>query len=74
MTVGCSSARRLVWPPDQLVRNEEERVAERRAQAWVGIDAGKGHHWAAVVDQTGATLWSSKRSSSAPSKTKLFAP
>ncbi|TDC27461.1 IS110 family transposase [Streptomyces sp. 8K308] len=22
------------------------------------MDAGKGHHWAAVVDETGATLWS----------------
>jgi hypothetical protein len=25
-----------------------------------GIDAGKGHHWAAVVDETGAILWSKK--------------
>ncbi|MGA5606474.1 IS110 family transposase, partial [Streptomyces griseoincarnatus] len=25
---------------------------------WAGVDAGKGHHWAAVVDETGATLWS----------------
>ncbi|WMX44205.1 IS110 family transposase [Streptomyces roseicoloratus] len=33
---------------------------ERRARVWVGIDAGKGHHWAAVVDETGATLWSKK--------------
>ncbi|WSA80937.1 IS110 family transposase [Streptomyces sp. NBC_01799] len=33
---------------------------EGRAQVWVGIDAGKGHHWAAVVDETGATLWSKK--------------
>ncbi|SCK47841.1 transposase, partial [Streptomyces sp. WMMB 322] len=32
----------------------------RRAQVWAGIDAGKGHHWAAVVDETGATLWSKK--------------
>ncbi|MGV9928639.1 IS110 family transposase [Nocardia rhamnosiphila] len=31
-----------------------------RARAWAGIDAGKGHHWAAVVDDTGATLWSKK--------------
>ncbi|MFF9782329.1 IS110 family transposase, partial [Streptomyces nigrescens] len=35
-------------------------MSERRARAWVGIDAGKGHHWAAVVDETGATLWSKK--------------
>jgi len=27
---------------------------------WAGVDAGKGHHWAAVVDDTGATLWSRK--------------
>jgi len=27
---------------------------------WAGVDAGKGHHWAAVVDETGATLWSRK--------------
>lgn len=33
---------------------------ERRAQVWAGIDAGKGHHWAAVVDDTGVTLWSKK--------------
>ncbi|MGF0172166.1 IS110 family transposase [Streptomyces sp. Marseille-Q5077] len=35
-------------------------MSERRAQVWVGIDAGKGHHWAAAVDETGATLWSKK--------------
>ncbi|OIK23256.1 IS110 family transposase [Streptomyces malaysiense] len=35
-------------------------MSERRAQAWAGVDAGKGHHWAAVVDETGATLWSKK--------------
>ncbi|MET8832287.1 IS110 family transposase [Streptomyces sp. NPDC004610] len=33
---------------------------ERKAQVWAGVDAGKGHHWAAVVDETGATLWSKK--------------
>ncbi|MFE3172912.1 IS110 family transposase [Amycolatopsis sp. NPDC059090] len=27
---------------------------------WAGIDAGKAHHWAAVVDDTGATVWSGK--------------
>ena len=31
-----------------------------RARAWAGVDAGKGHHWAAVVDDTGAILWSKK--------------
>ncbi|MEU6284372.1 IS110 family transposase [Streptomyces sp. NPDC047028] len=35
-------------------------MSERKAQVWVGVDAGKGHHWAAVVDETGATLWSKK--------------
>ncbi|MFV6028858.1 IS110 family transposase [Streptomyces sp. NPDC056264] len=35
-------------------------MSERRAHVWAGIDAGKGHHWAAVVDETGATLWSKK--------------
>ncbi|MCX4631300.1 IS110 family transposase [Streptomyces sp. NBC_01443] len=35
-------------------------MSERRAQAWAGIDAGKGRHWGAVVDETGATLWSRK--------------
>ncbi|MET8239569.1 IS110 family transposase [Streptomyces sp. NPDC005078] len=35
-------------------------MSERRAQVWAGIDAGKVHHWAAVVDETGATLWSKK--------------
>jgi len=35
-------------------------VNERRARVWAGVDAGKGHHWAAVVDVTGATLWSKK--------------
>jgi hypothetical protein len=27
---------------------------------WAGVDAGKDHHWVAVVDGTGATLWSKK--------------
>ncbi|WP_134731611.1 IS110 family transposase [Amycolatopsis nivea] len=33
---------------------------EQRTRAWAGIDAGKAHHWAAVVDDTGTTLWSRK--------------
>ncbi|MER5297773.1 IS110 family transposase [Streptomyces pharetrae] len=33
---------------------------EPRTRVWAGVDAGKGHHWAAVVDETGATLWSKK--------------
>ena len=35
-------------------------MSKRKAQVWAGIDAGKGHHWAAVVDEIGATLWSKK--------------
>ncbi|MFD9053593.1 IS110 family RNA-guided transposase [Streptomyces zaomyceticus] len=35
-------------------------MSEGRARVWAGIDAGKGHHWAAAVDETGATLWSKK--------------
>ncbi|MET9520658.1 IS110 family transposase [Streptomyces sp. NPDC002994] len=35
-------------------------MSERQGRAWAGIDAGKGHHWAAVVDEAGATLWSKK--------------
>lgn len=31
-----------------------------RARVWAGIDAGKGDHWAAVVNEAGATLWSKK--------------
>ncbi|MFD0034140.1 transposase [Streptomyces sp. NPDC059349] len=27
---------------------------------WVGIDAGKGHHWAVAVDADGETLFSTK--------------
>ncbi len=29
-------------------------------EVWVGIDAGKGHHWACAVDATGKTLLSKK--------------
>lgn len=35
-------------------------MSKRKDQVWAGVDAGKGHHWAAVVDETGATLWSKK--------------
>jgi len=35
-------------------------VSKRQARVWAGVDAGKGHHWAAVVDETGATVWSRK--------------
>jgi Ethanolamine utilization protein EutJ (predicted chaperonin) len=29
-----------------------------RAKAWVGVDAGKRHHWAVVLDPDGAVLLS----------------
>ncbi|MER7673178.1 IS110 family transposase [Kitasatospora sp. NPDC096128] len=35
-------------------------MSKRTAHAWAGVDAGKGHHWAAVVNETGATVWSKK--------------
>ncbi|MEU2303289.1 IS110 family transposase [Streptomyces misionensis] len=35
-------------------------MSEPRTRVWAGVDAGKGHHWAAVVDETGATLWPKK--------------
>lgn len=35
-------------------------MSQRQAKVWVGIDAGKGHHWAVVVDDTGTSLWSKK--------------
>lgn len=33
-------------------------TAIRHDRLWIGIDAGKGHHWAAAVDATGQTVWS----------------
>ncbi|MFF8024554.1 IS110 family transposase [Streptomyces sp. NPDC007896] len=35
-------------------------MSKRPGCVWCGIDGGKGHHWAAVVDETGATVWSKK--------------
>lgn len=31
-----------------------------RPQVWVGIDVGKGHHWAVAVDENGTQIWSKK--------------
>jgi transposase len=39
---------------------EERCVSEQRSRVWAGIDAGKAHHWAVVVDDTGTTVWSRK--------------
>jgi transposase len=27
---------------------------------WVGVDVGKGHHWICLIDEAGATVWSTK--------------
>jgi len=27
---------------------------------WAGVDVGKGHHWVCLIDEAGATVWSSK--------------
>jgi transposase len=35
-------------------------VGAQRDKAWVGIDVGKTHHWACVVDADGKTLLSAK--------------
>lgn len=29
-------------------------------RGWAGVDVGKGHHWACLIDEDGTTLWSSK--------------
>lgn len=31
---------------------------DQRPQVWVGIDVGKGHHWATAVDVEGRQVWS----------------
>jgi transposase len=33
---------------------------DRQAHIWVGIDAGKAHHWVTAIDDQGAMLWSRK--------------
>ncbi|GIG61637.1 IS110 family transposase [Longispora fulva] len=35
-------------------------MGQVRARVWVGVDAGKGHHWAVAVDEVGASVWSKK--------------
>ncbi len=39
---------------------ELDKQGGRRLRVWVGIDVGKGHHWASAVDETGAQVWSRK--------------
>ncbi len=33
---------------------------DERAHVWVGIDAGKAHHWVTAIDDQGAMLWTKK--------------
>lgn len=35
-------------------------MSTSHARIWVGIDAGKGHHWAVAMDADGETLFSTK--------------
>lgn len=35
-------------------------ISKPTVRLWVGIDAGKGHHWVCVIDDRGQTVWSSK--------------
>ncbi|MFI7358046.1 IS110 family transposase [Streptomyces avidinii] len=35
-------------------------MSTSHARIWVGIDAGKGHHWAVAVDADGAAVFSTK--------------
>lgn len=35
-------------------------MSRAHARIWVGIDAGKGHHWAVAIDADGETLFSTK--------------
>ncbi|MGW0204835.1 IS110 family transposase [Streptomyces sp. NPDC003233] len=35
-------------------------MSTRQARIWVGIDAGKGHHWAVAIDADGETVFSTK--------------
>ena len=35
-------------------------LSEANTRIWVGMDAGKGHHWAVVLDDAGGKLLSRK--------------
>ncbi len=35
-------------------------MSTAHARIWVGVDAGKGHHWAVALDADGGTLFSTK--------------
>lgn len=35
-------------------------MTDNQTRLWVGIDAGKAHHWLVAVGDTGATAWSRK--------------
>ena len=42
------------------VTTEEDGLNDQRAHVWVGIDAGKTHHWVTAIDDQGAMLWTKK--------------
>ena len=39
---------------------DEHEDRNGRQQVWVGIDVGKGHHWASAVDEKGRQVWARK--------------
>jgi len=41
-------------------KSKADHLTEAKSEVWAGIEAGKGHHGAVVVDATGAMLWSQK--------------
>ena len=41
-----------------VIRQREATVSEAKPKAWVGVDAGKGFHWAVVLDDEGEVLLS----------------
>ncbi|WP_435113964.1 IS110 family transposase [Nocardiopsis synnemataformans] len=41
-------------------------MEQRPRKVWVGIDAGKAHHWATAVDDAGTTVWSKKIANDEP--------
>ena len=55
VSAGCSTG-----PLAAPGRRTETRVTVARDRAWSGIDVGKTHHWACVVDADGRTMLSVK--------------
>jgi hypothetical protein len=48
----------FLGPNGKLPDAEEKHMAEDLTQLWVGVNAGKAHHWLVAVDDAGATIWS----------------